>query len=406
MYRFMDEQEIEIRQIDNLKMVNFYDLATGGVAAISGANQGAEVSGNVPALAIYYGDNKQINLCAMDTHYNLLMERVLTLYSQCEDKNSIIIDDGTRGMLEKATEKGDNHTSFYERIGRKYADMECLKSPKFASEAVVRETTMPLLKYYIKNLYHMVDVDIEFEKEPLGWHSNGVLRIKRSDETFIHPMRFEFKANGCKVKIGNFLKDLSLIEFEIRYQENMLEIIFEAPDVKLYGESRFKIEAHRVSGLTTIQVAGQVVCHQNENVAALSSADQLPKSLDLDISKGRIYGLPWGGVIVLGDIESQDSGFKRNDIDIIFLEQYNGKLSVRQFSHSLVENLENGLKLRCDGANMRRLYFGPGIGEVETSFSPVGYYSGWDYKQLLENNYFYESINADSIEDKNQEGSN
>ena len=398
MYRFMDQQEIEIRQIDDLKMVNFYDLATGGTAAVSGANQNAEISGHVPALAIYYGDNKQINLCAMDTHYNLLMERVLTLYSQCKDKNLIIIDADTKAMLEQATSRGDNHTSFYERIGKNYADMECLKSPKFASEAVVRETAMPMLKYYIKNLYHMVDMDIEFDKEPLGWHSNGVLKLRKGSDTFVLPMRFEFNTMGFKAKIGNFLKDLSLIEFEVRYQEGMLEVIFEATDVKLYGESRFKIENHSVTGLTTIQVAGQVVYHQEESVAAVASADQLPKGLDLDTEKGRVYGLPWGGIIVLGDIESKTAEFKRNDIDVIFLEQYNGKLAMRQFSHSLVENLSNGLRLRCDGANMRKLYFGPGIGEVETTFAPVGYYSGWDYKQFLENNYFYEC--------KNQEGSN
>ena len=91
MYRFMSKEEIEIEQISDLKMLHLYQL------------------GGSDALAVCYGNDKQINLCAMDTNYTLLMERALTLYSQCEDKDSIIIDENTKYELLQRLQGMKNH---------------------------------------------------------------------------------------------------------------------------------------------------------------------------------------------------------------------------------------------------------------------------------------------------------
>ena len=93
-----------------------------------------------------------------------------------------------------------------------------------------------------------------------------------------------------------------------------------------------------------------------------------------------------GAIITESDLQ------KRTDKDIIYLEEYREKISLRQFSHSLVENPADGLKLRTDGAVLRKLYYGRTTKEVETLFLPVGYYSGWDYKEFLENKYFYSEM--------------
>ena len=160
MYRFMSKEEIEIEQISDLKMLHLYQL------------------GGSDALAVCYGNDKQINLCAMDTNYTLLMERALTLYSQCEDKDSIIIDENTKSLFNKAVDESDHYTCFFNRIGKKYLDTEGLLAPKFASEGVLRETLIPMLKYYMQQMYHMFDVPITFEKEPCGWRRNCVLRCE------------------------------------------------------------------------------------------------------------------------------------------------------------------------------------------------------------------------------------
>lgn len=385
MYRFMSEEEIEIEQISDLKMLHLYQLA-----------------GN-DALAVCYGNDKQINLCAMDTHYTLLMEQALSLYSQCENKEAIIIDENTKAIFEKAVEESEHYTSFFNRIGKNYLDKEGLTAPKFASEGVLRETTLPMLKYYMQQMYHMWDIPITFEKEPCGWRRNCVLKVHRKEETLILPVRMDFpKDNTCRVTVGNFLKDLSSITFEFSYRDDQLLVLFESKALNLWGESHYEMSAHQLRAYTSIMVNGQVVYRQEEPVETLTNPAEFLKELlnrqpalqesFAEQEQTTVYRLPWGGIVVCRALDASDTDYIRTDYDMIYLEEYNTKLALRQLSYSLIENKSDGLKLRTNGAIMRKLYFGDKHGEVETLFLPAGYYSGWDYKKYLEKRYFYHEL--------------
>lgn len=381
MYRFMDKEEIEIRQMDSLKMLHLYQL------------------GGSDAIAVYYGDNQQINLCAMDKNYNLLMERVLTLYSQCEDKNSIIVEDSAKKLLEAAVARGDNHTNFFNRVGKRYKDMEALEAPRFASDGAMRESLIPMLQYYIRELYNLWNVKVEFDRNTRGWHRNCVLRLNKDGDTLVLPVKMEFQeANSCRAKVGNFLQDMSTIEFQVTYTDNRQLIVFECKELALVGENRIEIKDNQVKSVTTINVNGQTIYYMDEDVPMVDIGAEgatfvnLPKYADIDVANSRVCQLPWGGYVVIRLTEHTDETTKRTDIDTIYIEGNDTKVTVRHFSYGLVENLKDGLKLRTDGAIMRKLYYGDKHGELETLFIPVGYYSGWDYKEFLENKYFYESM--------------
>lgn len=385
MYRFMSEEEIEIGQISDLKMIHLYQL------------------GGSDALAVYYGNNKQINLCAMDANYNLLIQQVLTLYSQCEQKDSIIIDAPTRQLLNRAVDREDNHTSFFHRTGHRYKNKESLPHPAFASDGVLRETLLPMVKYYLHQLYHMWDTPMEFAKEPCGWNKNCVLKIRQGRETLILPIRMDFaNKNSVKVIVGNFLQDLYTLSLEITYREDRIFVLFESEDIQLTGESHFELSSQKVNAYTSIRVGGQVVYHQTEPIEQLTaSPDALQcvpdnstiwEEAGIDFTKAALYKLPWGGLVLCNTLENADTQQKRSDFDTIYIERYGNKLALRQYSYSLIENLSDGLKLRTDGAHMRKLYYGTDKKCVETLFLPVGYYSGWDYKEYLRNRYFYDEL--------------
>ncbi len=390
MYRYMDQEEIDIRQMDNLKMLHLYQL------------------GGSDAIAAYYGDNQQINLCAMDKHYNLLMERVLTLYSQCEDKNSIIVDGEAKALLEAAVDRGDNHTPFFNRVGKKYKDMEALDAPRFAAEGVMRESMIPMLQYYLKQIYHLYSIDIDFERNTRGWHRSCVLRVKKGTDTLLLPVKMDFlEANSCTAQIGNFLQDMYTIEFQVTYADNRQLIVFESKDMGLVGENRIEINHKKVKSITTISVNGKTIYYMDEELPHMDIGAEgaefknLPKHADIDVANSTVYQLPWGGYIVIRLVEDANANAKRTDIDTIFIEGNDTKVAIRHYSYGLVENLKDGLKLRTDGAFMRKLYYGDKHGETETLFMPVGYYSGWDYKEFLENKYFYENTtnNTDNTEE-------
>ena len=381
MYRFMDKEEIEIRQMDSLKMIHLYKL------------------GGSDAIAAYYGDNQQINMCAMDKHYNLLMERVLTLYSQCEDKNSIRVDGTAKKLLEVAVGRENNYTNFFNRVGVKYKAMEGLEAPRFAADGAMRETMVPMLQYYIKELYNLWDVKVDFERNTRGWHRNCVLKLKKDGETFMLPVRMDFQeTNACTANVGNFLTDMNTIEFQVTYSDNRQLIVFECKELALVGENRIEIKGDKIKSVTTISVNGQNVYYMDEDVPVVQIGSEgarfknLPKYVDIDVANSMVYQLPWGGYVVCRESESVDETAKRTDYDTIYIESNDTKVMIRHFSYGLVENLSDGLKLRTDGAIMRKLYYGDKHGELETLFIPVGYYSGWDYKEFLENKYFYESM--------------
>ncbi|MBO5388552.1 MAG: hypothetical protein J6A59_10480 [Lachnospiraceae bacterium] len=384
MYRFMDKDEIEIRQMDGLKMIHLYKL------------------GGSDAIAAYYGDNQQINMCAMDKQYNLLMERVLTLYSQCEDKNSIIVDDAAKKLLQAAVGRGDNYTNFFNRVGKRYKDMEGLEAPRFAADGAMRETMIPMLQYYIKELYNLWDVNVDFDRNTRGWHRNCVLKLKKGMDTLLLPVKMEFQeTNACTARVGNFLQDMSTLEFSVTYADNRQLIVFECSELALVGENRIDIDGDGLKSVTTISVNGQTVYYMDDAVPMVeigaegATFKNLPKYADIDVANSKVYQLPWGGYVVCRVTEEKDEATKRTDYDTIFIESHDTKVSVRHFSYGLVENLADGLKLRTDGANMRKLYYGDKHGELETLFIPVGYYSGWDYKEFLENKYFYENMEED-----------
>lgn len=382
MYRFMSEEEIEIRQISDLKMIHLYQL-----------------NGN-DAIAAYYGDNKQINLCALDENYNLLMEKILTLYSQCEDKDSIVIEDSARKILDKVITRDIHHTSFFNRIGKFYARQEGVLCPRFASDGIIRDTLIPMIQYYLQQLYHMWNVEIKFVQESVGWHRNCVMNATYGNETVIMPVRITMLNDyDYKIAVGNFMHNFSNIEFEISYSEDKLSIIFENAKMELFGESYFKLNNQQMKAYTTIYIEKKAVYHQDEPLEQLTYTEEhlqcalkqkaFLADVDSVFTYAAIYRLPWNDFIIYRDNHTQDEQYNRNDYDNLYVNEYQGKLVLRQYSYGLVEDKSNGLKLRTDGAVMRKIYYGDKRNEIETFFMPVGYYSGWDYKEYLEDKYFY-----------------
>ena len=382
MYRFMSEEEIEIRQITDLKMLHLYQL-----------------NGN-DAIAVYYGDNKQINLCSIDDHYNLLMEKILTLYAKCPDKDSIVIEATAKKILEQAISRDNHHTSFFNRIGKQYAKQEGSLCPRFISDGTIRDTLIPMIQYYLQQLYHMWIMDITFEPKTIGWHRNCVLKAKTGKETFIMPVRITMlNDNIYKITVGNFIHNYNSIEFEISYNENQLHVYFEDAKIELFGESYFKWNQQQMKAYTTISIEKKVVYHQDEPIKQLTYTDEHLQlalhqksyllDLDTDFTHAVIYQLPWSGFIIYRDNQTSDEQYNRTDYDTIYIDAYHSKLALRHYSYSLVENKSDGLKIRTNGAIMRKIHYGDKRQEVETLFMPVGYYSGWDYRKYLENKYFY-----------------
>lgn len=382
MYRIMSKEEIEIRQISDLKMLHLYQL------------NGSD------AIAVYYGEQKQLNLCALDDHYNLLIEKVLSLYSECTDKDSIVIEETTKELLEQAISHDNHHTSFFNKIGKKYMNQEAFLCPRFISDGTIRDTMIPMIRYYLQQLYHMWNMDISFEQEPISWHRNGILKARKNNETFIMPLRLTIvNDNEYKISVGNFIHNYSAIEFHISYHEDQFIVYFESTKPEIFGESFFKWNQPQPKAYTTISIGKRIAYHQDEQLKELAYTDNnLQLAFDkktylfdvnTDFTQINIFQFPWNSCVILCTNQTQNEHYHQTDFDTIYTNTYHSKLVLRHYSYSLVENKSDRLKLRTNGAVMRKIYYGDKHPEIETYFMPVGYYSSWDYREYLENKYFY-----------------
>lgn len=403
MYRFMDAEELEINQIDNLKMIHIYDLAGVSGGATSAGTESTSTmkrqdkTKHITAMAVYYEDNKQKNLCVMDKHYNLLVERVLDLYSRCEEKSSIMMDPDTKKLIEQAFKGVGEGVSPITKLGKKYSGMQGEDFPRYNKEAYIRVTTMPMVKYYLTELYSMLDMNIEFKDTEIGWHGNTVLLgiIGREEKKL--PIKYSFESSTrFNIVVGNFLKDKCSITFNVNYKQQSMEVSFNSEDAGIVGESTFTFGDNSSISKTNIKVNDVTVYYKDMPVEEVSgdvlNKDYYKEFLDIDLANSKVYVLPWQTYHFCKMNTLEDGSIERTDLDTGYIDSNNDIVFVRQYAWSFISNQETGLSIKTGGVMMERLVPDTKQTLLQTTFLPVGYYSGWDYKNKLENKYFYDEI--------------
>ncbi|MBE5944920.1 MAG: hypothetical protein E7258_08415 [Lachnospiraceae bacterium] len=383
MFRFMDTEEIEINQIEKLKMIHIYDL-TGGE------------KGHVNALAIYYDDNKQKNLCEMDKNYDLLVQRVLYLYNSCQDKETIMVDPETKRFLEQVC-RVDAQSSPISRAGSKYIGDEGVDIPKINREENLRVATMPMIIYYMTELYNMLDINIEFKHESLGWHGNTILTANVGKGQVNFPVKYIYESSDrCRVHIGNFLKNMCGLTIGISYKKQDLEIHFYSEDAGIVGDSNYHFGYHSSSCKTSIKVNDVLVYYKEdfleEGRFAFKEKVDVSALLDMNITTAKVYTMPWKGYHICDMHTIEDGDIARIDIDTAYVDIHRDTVFIRQYAWSNVSNSKTKLSLSTGGAMLEKVVPDISLGEMQIGFLPVGYYSGWDYKKKLENKYFYKNI--------------
>lgn len=152
----MTEREIisQISTIRQLHMVRVYHLF--------GENKPV-----VGALA-YYQD-KTINLCSADRHFQMLLDRLAKTYAREAPEGSIIADEETKAFLNKVNE---NPKEPWEELLSTY---EATDKPLMAPKAFAYCYILPIVRYVIKTLTENLGETIFFEMERRPWFGKGTL---------------------------------------------------------------------------------------------------------------------------------------------------------------------------------------------------------------------------------------
>jgi len=386
----MDELEIEIGRLSNLKMVHFYDLISRG--------------DNVGAIAVYDDEERKINLCVLDAHYDKLLEKVVTCYREQEDRAQIIMDEETRHILEQMVQDAPvpETRSFWGDVpGATLYDLPILDTSSYPDRMV-----LPLLRYYVKELHALFDVPIEWKLLTGSWHGRGMLAGSANARAIRMPYRIQ-RRKGCEYEIllGNYLGKTHRLQIRVLFERMGLRTYFMCPSVELTGYSTYTLSASKktVTGKTSISVGNKTIYEQKEELPALEGdeketllrkvlEDGISELLTEDPERATVVAFPWDHYLVYTLTDRDDDSMLKQDAEVGYLvvnEKYD-ILRKYSFSHIIgrTNKVEMDARYACGDVVLQK-----GKDKLlQIAFEDTGYSSSGDYKERFSGRYLVKEI--------------
>ncbi|MBR6365515.1 MAG: hypothetical protein IKS10_05410 [Lachnospiraceae bacterium] len=390
MYRHMDETEIEIGRMSDLRMVHFYNL-------ISKHDE-------VGAIAVYDDEDRQFNLCALDAHYDLLLEKVVTCYQRQTDRNLIVMDEDTRTLLEAMMQEG--RTSEEPHFWGDVPKAKLMKTPRIDPGSYLDYMVIPILRYYVRELHHLFDLPLEWKYLTSSWHGRGMLEGS-ANETAIHmPYRIARRRSGeYDILIGNYLGKTHRLNIQIVFERLALRAYFSCPPLGLNGHSIYSISPREriVKEKTSISVGEKVFYENAETVKALEPAQKealqeriaqegLTQFFDTAPETTEAVEFPWGHYWVFSVADRFGDAMQKQDVEVGYLVMEDRYDIVRKQSFSHIVGKKNKVELdarcACGDVFVRK----DTKKQLQIAFEDTGYSSSGRYKEGYSGKYLVTEI--------------
>ncbi len=390
MYRHMDETEIEIGRLSDLRMVHFYNL-------ISKHDE-------VGAIAVYDDEDRQLNLCALDKHYDKLLEKVVTSYRTQDDRDLIVMDEETRtllsAMLQETPAADSSH--FWGDV----PDAKIQKTPQIDPGSYLDHMVIPILRYYIRELHHLFELPLEWKYLTSSWHGRGMLEGV-ANETAIHmPYRIARRKNGeYEILIGNYLGKTHRLSIRIVFERLALRAYFSCPAFGLNGYSTYAISTRErvVKEKTSISVGGKVFYENADTLQAMKpdarealfrkiGQEQLTGFFQTPPETTEVVEFPWGHHWVFSVADRFDDALQKQDVEVGYLVMEDRYNIIRKQSFSHIVGRKNKVELdarcACGDIFVRK----DKASQLQIAFEDTGYGSFGSYKERYSGQYLIKEI--------------
>lgn len=374
MFKTMDKMEVEINRIDHLKMVHIYE--------VTGANL-LEATSGCTAIAIYYGEDGELNINDLDSHFDLLLGRVLDLYSRAENKALIMMDDSTRSFLDTGVRAREEKSlsAFYE--------MEPSDFPMIADDSALGGRFLSLVEYLLTGLYKTLDINMDIRKRRNGWRGAAVLwGFDGAQQRQMCVQTSELHDNHYVVTVSEFLRNHVPLRIEVITKKTELELFFSTPDEIFYGKGYYQFGAASMTQRFEAYYKGQAIFFDDRQTSecmippddSLSEAET--KLLMGTDSLRVIYRLPWGMKYILSESidGTEETMLVRRAATYLYGD------FMEQFGWSEVFHRETSTRMQSESFQLNRLKIAEG--QYQTHFIPVKQNSTGNYKSKLANKYF------------------
>ncbi len=347
-FRQMSQEEMDIEGINDIKMIHIYDL--------TGASKPDGKYG-VTAVLINYADNKQLNYTENDHCFGFFISKIFEMYNNCGDKDSIIMDDTTRELMEAG--KVPRHDS----VLSKFYDSEKLDIPRLVNASTLSKRFGPLVEYLLVGLYKTMGTDALVIDRKNGWRGSGrlIIRVGAENRTVYYKV-FEINENTFSVKLNGCLTENGDLTINIILYDDELSVSYRSDSTLIEGSSSFKFGKDALREMHQIQKDGKQIfydvnIYENLFTADSKLEDEVPASLTGLLPEGMrpstIYSLPMGLKYLLYDeLDSSDS-VEVQTFCGVFLWQEAYCADIRGWS--MIKSLQAGLTLKNEVFRMLNL---------------------------------------------------
>ena len=243
----MDEVEISISAIKNLKMVHFYHISKNDSV--------------LSAAMIQYDSDKMLNLSVLDKHYDEFVSMIFMVYEKEADERSIVADDYTRSILQtmKATDTG-----YYSRYMSK---LELLSKPLYYHQSYMPYIAVPIIKYVIEQLYSIAGKKIFWNPLNSNWFGKGTLAASfENGEKHVFPYVLSNDEIGSyTVDIGNFFENRFFLNMKIRFDKDGIAITAQSDGAGIMCNMNYIIDTEgcELNSHCDIELKGKPVYNEN-----------------------------------------------------------------------------------------------------------------------------------------------
>ena len=185
----MTEQEILIQKIKNLRMVSVYEF-TNAVRKEGDDGTGPVTASGCTAVTVLYGDGSQITLSEVDPYFEELVERILTVYSETENRSAVLMDETTRSILEAGIAEVE------EAYTDSYVKLQGSTLPTISFDAALSRIFVPIAEYLVTQLESILEKNGKIGKCYFGWRGRGALELRRERNVSEHPVHGDRQLSG------------------------------------------------------------------------------------------------------------------------------------------------------------------------------------------------------------------
>ena len=394
----MEKREIEIRRITDLRMIQFYEIT--GIAIKSSIPEGMPAAGGCAALAVYYGDNKRINMNATEPFFDLLVNRVFELYNSMseEEKSAVLMNEYTSAVLAGGACPAEDHA-----FGR-YFGLDPVETPEIPFESTRAKRFAPLIEFLALNIYRALGFELVVSRIKYGWRGAFTLYGAVNGEQVMLSCRVHKVNDGFYVvSAADFLKKNTSLTLNVETEPDYINLVYESAGAKVFGNSRFIFEDAKVAETHSIRFRDDEIFFENtENEPDKSGKipEELKEKLE-ELLPGHeniayTYRLPWGPVYVRYESGKEDGEISSKDYATALVFPGAEFAEIRGCRE--IQNARTGIKIKVDSFFMRRLLLSGK--RMQLHFVPRTANANGRYREELEGKYFIVDFGKEPTKNK------